>query len=217
MPCCQCEGIEQEFNRKRAQRFLRRYLKRGPAKTTRMLLEGIHQHLDQPFTVLDIGGGVGVIPSELLNNGATRAEFVEASSAFLEIAAQEFARRNLADRVNLHHGDFLDVAESIPPADVVTLERVICCYPNMEELVRTSAAKARKVYALVYPRYVSWLKFLIRLANLYFRLRNSNFRVYLHDPARVNRILEENGWRTQYHRETFIWLVTVYTHRKPVS
>jgi hypothetical protein len=50
------------------------------------------------------------------------------------------------------HGDFIDLAEQVPEADAVTLDRVVCCYPDATTLVGASARKARRVYGLVYPR-----------------------------------------------------------------
>jgi hypothetical protein len=33
------------------------------------------------------------------------------------------------------HGDFVDVGPQIPSAAIVTLDRVICCYPSFEPLL----------------------------------------------------------------------------------
>ena len=35
--------------------------------------------------------------------------------------------------------------------DILTLDRVICCYPDMQKLVGLSAKRARKLYGLIYP------------------------------------------------------------------
>ncbi len=37
-------------------------------------------------------------------------------------------------------------------ADIVTLDRVGCCYLAVDELVTASAAHARRLYGLVLPR-----------------------------------------------------------------
>ena len=41
MNCCQCQGIELEFNRQTALKDLKRYQKKGPDKTTRILLDAL--------------------------------------------------------------------------------------------------------------------------------------------------------------------------------
>ncbi len=46
-----------------------------------------------------------------------------------------------------HLGDFVEVAGSIQPADIVTLDRVICCYPDVERLVGLSSQRATRLAA----------------------------------------------------------------------
>jgi hypothetical protein len=43
------------------------------------------------------------------------------------------------------------IAGTLPDADVVTLDRVVCCYPDPEALLG-AAAKTRQVLAFTYPR-----------------------------------------------------------------
>ena len=61
MGCCQCQGIENMFDKKAAKRQLKRYLKKGPSKTTSMLLNAIHKEGVHGLNFLDIGGGIGAI------------------------------------------------------------------------------------------------------------------------------------------------------------
>ena len=56
MGCCQCQGIENMFDKKSAKRALKRYLKKGPSKTTTMLLKAIHKTGVKDLDFLDIGG-----------------------------------------------------------------------------------------------------------------------------------------------------------------
>ena len=66
MGCCQCQGIESMFDKKAAKRELKRYLKKGPSKTTIMLLDAVNKVGVQGLTFLDIGGGIGAIQHALL-------------------------------------------------------------------------------------------------------------------------------------------------------
>ena len=59
--CCQCEGMERQFGRKTVLRELRRLRKRGPAPTTRMLIDALRREGVADASILDIGGGVGAI------------------------------------------------------------------------------------------------------------------------------------------------------------
>ena len=56
MGCCQCQGIENMFDKKTAKRELKRYLKKGPSKTTAMLLDAIHKEGVQGRTFWILAG-----------------------------------------------------------------------------------------------------------------------------------------------------------------
>lgn len=211
MNCCQCQGIEELFSQQYVTKELSRYRTKGPDKTTRILTEAITEMGVDGFTLLDIGGGVGAIQHELLASGVDQVTNVEASTAYLNAAKAEIQRRGLADRVSFYHGNFVDLAADIPPADIVTLDRVICCYPDMERLVGLSAARARKLYGLVYPRDTWWVKIALVLQNFFFRLRRSPFRAFVHPAESVEAILGKNGLKRRFYHRTFVWQVAVYT------
>ncbi|MEK6221278.1 MAG: SAM-dependent methyltransferase, partial [Chloroflexota bacterium] len=66
MSCCgQCQGIEDVYNDKTAKRDLKRYHKKGPNKTTEIVLKVLAKLGVQDLSLIDIGGGVGVIQQEL--------------------------------------------------------------------------------------------------------------------------------------------------------
>ena len=210
MASCQCQGIEDEFGEREARAQLRRYRRRGASGTTRELIEVLVRMGVEGCTVLDIGGGVGAVQHGLLAAGATRARSVDASRAYDEIARQEAARRGLSDRIESSHGDFVELAASIPPADVVTLDRVICCYPDMQGLVAASAARTRRLYGVVYPRDRWWLRPLFTLGNLVLRLRRSSFRIFLHPTREVHALLAAHGLRPAFRRNHGLWQVAVF-------
>lgn len=211
MTCCShCQDAEDVFSARTARRDLRRYRRKGPSGTTRMLLEAIRARFSRDWTVLDVGGGVGAIQHELVAAGAARAIQVDASGAYLEVAREEAARRGHADRVEQVHGDFVEVAGAVPEADVVTLDRVICCYPAMERLVEASAAKARHVYGLVYPRDRWPVRAFLALENFGRRLRRNAFRTYVHPPAAVHNLLLRLGFVPATSEQTLVWHVATW-------
>ncbi len=216
MPCCQCEGIEKEFDAKVARRELRQYHRKGPRKTTRIVVDAVRKDVPGK-TLLDVGGGVGVIQFELLEAGARRSVGVDASSAYLEVTREEAERRGVADRMAYHWGDFVDVAVDLDRADIVTLDRVICCYPDHEALIAASAARARMTYALVYPRDEWWMRAVPAAINLYFRIRRSPMRFYLHPTQRVDAAVRRQGFSPQICRKTPLWQVAVYRRETPGS
>jgi magnesium-protoporphyrin O-methyltransferase len=211
MPCSQCRGIERFFDDKEAAKELRNYRNKGPSRTTQMLLDAIGEHGVEGKTLLDIGGGVGAIQHELLRAGADSVTSVEASSAYLQTSKQEAERQGHADRVSYQAGNFVDVAADVDPADVVTLDRVICCYHDVEALLGQAAEKAGTLLGLVHPRD-SWpIRPAFRSLNLFFRLRKCPFRVYVHPNPVVQEILSRNGFRRISYRTTFVWQVSLYS------
>ena len=132
------------YDEKVAAADLKWYRKHGPRPWAQTLIEAIKAQGVEGVTLLDIGGGIGVIQHELLDAGAARATCVEASSAYLSAARSESDRRGLSDRVAYHHGDFVSLAASIHPADVVTLDRVLNVYQEWQLLGSLSAERARR-------------------------------------------------------------------------
>ena len=210
MSRCQCEEIEGVFDKDLAEDDLARIRRRGPARTTRWLLEAIQARGVGGRTLLDIGGGVGAIQHQLLSRGLKTAIHVDASSGYLKVARKEARRLGLEDRVSFHHGNFVDLAPEIPPADIVTLDRVICCFDDMPELVASSASKARSLYGLVYPRNAWWANLAVGLLNLWRRFRKDDFRIFNHSARRVESILGEHGLSRTFHRVTLFWQVALF-------
>lgn len=217
MSCCQCEVIEGFHNQKAAQQDLSRYLKKGPGKPTQTLIEAIQKEGVEGLSLLDIGGGVGAIQLALLQAGADHATNVEASKAFLQASQGEAQRQNLAERVTYHYGNFVDLAGAIPPADIVTLDKVICCYPDMDTLVELSAERARKIVGLVYP-YDTWYNKIIGvIENFIFKVVRNPFRIHIFSRAAVETILKKKGFQPRFFHHGFLWQEVVYTRQANLS
>jgi SAM-dependent methyltransferase len=210
MSCCQCQGIQTLFGEKVARKDLKRYRKKGPLKTTRILLDALEAEGVDGATLLDIGGGVGAVSNGLLDAGAERATVVDASPAYLEVAKAESQRQGHADRITYHFGDFVEVAPQIDPADIVTLDRVICCYDDMEALVAASAERAQRLYGVVYPRDTWWDRLGVSILNFTCRVRRNPFRVFVHSPEAVERVIRSKGLTRRFRRTTPLWQIIVY-------
>lgn len=162
------------------------------------------------MTLLDIGGGLGGIQHTLLMNGVESATYVDASSAYVRAAQEEAKRRRLEDRIAFLRGDFVELADNVPDADFVTLDRVICCYDNMQDLVRLSAKKARNMYGLVFPRDLWIFRAMIPVANFFIRLTGSPFRIFIHRTEQVEKILNDQGLLKQFQKNAGFWQIMVY-------
>jgi 2-polyprenyl-3-methyl-5-hydroxy-6-metoxy-1,4-benzoquinol methylase len=208
--CCQCQGIERLFGKQEASHTLRAYLRRGPARTTRLLLDALRAEGVAGATLLDIGGGVGAIPLGLLPMGLRSAIDVDASGAYIEIAHKEAERRGFDGQMTYHHGNFVELAQKIEPADIVTLDRVICCYHDMPALVGTSAAKARRLYSLVYPRDNWWIRSVSAIENALRWMRRHPYRSFVHRTAQVDAAVRCAGLEQRSMRRDAFWQVVVY-------
>ena len=210
MANCQCEGIEACFNPKLATQELDHYRKKGAAKSTRRLVAALEAQGVDGMTLLDIGGGVGAIPHALLRDGVNSATAVDASSAYLDVARDEAQRRGLSDRIHFEHGNFVELAPNIPPADIVTLDRVLCCFDDMSALVGASAARATHMYGLVYPRALWWLRALVRVWSGFARLTGKKMRFFVHAPVAVDAIVRGQGFERRFYNTVGLWQVIVY-------
>jgi magnesium-protoporphyrin O-methyltransferase len=212
MSCCrQCEGLENLFDDGTAKSDLEAYRREGPAKATRLLLDHLRGAGVNGLTLLDIGGGVGAIQHELVASGVSATVDVDASRAYLAAAQSEAAQRGYAEQAQYHHGNFLDLAPQIEPADIVTLDRVICCFPDMPGMVRRSAERAKRFYGLVYPRDTWYMRTADKVGNAFLWLARNKFRFYVHPAAAVDRLVQAEGLRLRFHRNAdFFWQVLVY-------
>lgn len=207
---CGCDAFASIFDRRTAARDRERYEREGPDRTTRLLLELLAPYRSAGDSLLDIGGGIGIVDVELLRTGAGHAVLVDASTAYLEVARQQARRAGLLDRIEFVEGDFVRRAEAIERADIVTLDRVVCCYHDMDALVGLSSQRARTAYGLVLPRDRWITRLAIAAANLSYRLRRRAYRAYVHPTSRVDEIAAGNGLVPRAERQTWVWRVVVY-------
>lgn len=211
MSCCaQCRGIEDMFGQRMAQRQLRQYRRKGPGAVTRRLIDAVAADGVEGRTFLDVGGGVGAIQHELMDRGADGGTSADASPAYLAAARAEAEARGYADRVTYLDGDFVERAAEIEPADMVTLDRVVCCYPDMPAMLGAAAPLARRALGLVLPRRIWFIRAGVTLVNLIQRLRRHPFRVFVHDPDEVAAVLKRHGLSRRYLRDGLLWRVVVF-------
>ena len=218
MDCCAPGGdprYDRQFDARHAADKLRAYRRNGPAAMTRQLIDALAADGVTGLTVLDIGGGVGAVHHELLSIGAESAVDVDASRAYLGAAMEEAQRRGHGDRVRYLGGDFVRLADEIEPADLVALDRVICCYHDVRALVDRSSALARRRYGLVYPRDTWLARIGIAIENFGHRLSGSSFRAYVHRTAEVEAILAARGFVARVRRSNLVWQMAVYERPGP--
>ena len=212
MPGCDCPpDYDAIFSEREARRELRAYRRRGAASgATADLIRALSREGVSGVTVLDIGAGIGAVHLELLDRGAATATDVDHSRAYLAAAHEEAQRRGVGERVSHRYGDLVELAEALQPADVVTLDRVICCYPDMQALVGRSVGLARRLYGLVYPVDRWWVRVPVRIGNVLVRLFRVRFEFFVHRERAVDALVRSAGFELRHARRGLLWQTVVY-------
>lgn len=185
----------------------------GPRVTTQELVDTIKAQGVAGAKLLDIGAGVGAVHLLLLEAGAASAVDVDASREYLAAARAEAERRGLADRVDYRYGDAVELAADVPPVDVVTLDSVICCYPNAPALLEAAVRTRPRLVGLTYPRDVWWMLAYMRLYNAAHALRRSPSRYFAYRRALVDRVLAGLGYEEIHDGGIAPWRVALYRQR----
>jgi SAM-dependent methyltransferase len=183
----------------------------GLERTQRQIIEGIRHAGILGAELLEIGCGPGYLQRTLLRLGASRATGVDLSGAMLAIARTDAAAEGLTDRTDYRQGDFTQMADQVPVADVVVLDKVICCYPDWEAMVAASLERARRVYALTIPRDRSLTRAGLGVMRWGLHRMGCCYQPFIHDPARIEERVLASGFRKIEEARTAGWLTRIYT------
>lgn len=212
MVCSRCDfrdAADRQFNAEKAAKELQAYRTGRLGPTTRLLRDGVVDLGLNQGSVLDIGGGVGSLAFELLDCGMTEAVVADASAAYVAAALEEANRRGRIESATVVHGDWLELAAQLPAADLVTLDRVVCCYPAYEPMLQEAARHAQRGLALSYPRDRWFVHAGIWLENAR-RARESGFRTFVHPPLKIQQVVEGAGFSLARRRTTAMWRIDLF-------
>ncbi len=207
-----CDGCcyDEAFDDRHARQRLAEYRRRGARGSTRRLIDALAAGDAKGATVLDIGGGIGAVHLGLLARGAARAIDVDASGPLLAAARDEAIRLGVADRVEHRRGDFVALAAEVDEADLVALDKVVCCYHDDEALLGAAAARTRRRLGMVVPRDAWWMRGGSALINGTRRLRRDRYRFYVHPAAAIAATLRAAGLERVHADQGWFWQVEVY-------
>ena len=178
-----------------------------------MLLAALRCWPLEDLQLLDVGSGIGVVAAELAAAGLASATLVDASPAYLELARRNVGSRYGSRPTQFILGDFAAIARTLPEADVVTLDRVVCCYPDASGLLGAAATRSRRLLALTHPRDLWYLRAGFAVMNFFFWIGRSPFRIFVHAPQQMASLLEAAGFVCAAHRGSFLWSFSLY--RRP--
>jgi magnesium-protoporphyrin O-methyltransferase len=197
MPCSCCAGESLDiFGERSARRELRRYLRRGlGGDDAKQIAAWAEDAGLDGATVVEIGGGIGQVQAELLRRGAAQGTVVEVVPAYAGAAAELAREIGAAGRSAFVLADLLETPDTVEPADIVVLRRVVCCSPDGPALLGAAAGKARRTMLASYPRDRVLTRAFVRIQNVLFAVARKRFRVYVHPPDRLERAVTEHGLR----------------------
>jgi len=206
--CCSPKGYRWVFSERAARAEARRYRRKGLDATSRRIVTLLKSQGVEGRTVLEVGGGIGAIQIELLKAGAASATSVELTPTYEEVAGELLEESGLAGRVERKVMDFAAAAGEVGSADIVILNRVICCYHDMPLLAGAAADHARQVLVISYPKRTWWTVIGLGLANLLLRATRREFHIFLHPPPKIIAASQERGLQPLLNQKGVLWIVS---------
>jgi 2-polyprenyl-3-methyl-5-hydroxy-6-metoxy-1,4-benzoquinol methylase len=208
--CCTPKGYRQIFSEKNAAGEAKRYRSKGLDGTSKRIFDFIKDRGVEGKSLLEVGGGIGAVEIELLKAGVTRAVNVELTPTYETTAGQLLVESGLGDRVDRLIMDFAEAGVEVQPADVVVMNRVICCYPDMPKLAGAAADRAKGMLVMSFPNRRWWTRLGLILANFGFLVIRLQFRVFLHQPALILAAVEQRGFQTRFNQPGRLWQVVAF-------
>ncbi len=203
------------FFTRRSARYLRRFRKRGLAREQKLLLRGIGEIPPGGWSVLEIGCGIGALVLHLLRAGATTATLIDAAAGMIRNAGLLLSDSGYAGRADLITGDFLEVGAGVAPADIVVLDKVVCCYGDIDRLLDLSLSKTRQLCALTWPRDLFSLRAAAAMLQLLARLLGWKFHPFWHDWKSMRGSILAAGFSPVYEGNAGVWSVGVFRRTHP--
>lgn len=181
------------FKPRSARRSLERYRKKGLDELEQQMVASAVDSGVAGARVVEIGGGIGCIQAELLEAGAEQGEVVELVSAYEPFASELAREKGLEGRTAFRVVDILERPDAVAPADIVVLNRVVCCSPDGIALTAAAGRLARRTLVLSFPRDVLWIRLAVRMLNAGLWLTRNPFRAFVHRPAALLAAAEAEG------------------------
>jgi magnesium-protoporphyrin O-methyltransferase len=203
--CCTPKGYRWVFSERSAKMEAKRYRRRGLDATSRRIVDFLKKQGVQGRTVLEIGGGIGAIQIELLKAGAARATSVELTATYEEVANQLLSEAGLSGRVERKVMDFAQAADQVDGADVVIMNRVLCCYYDMPRLAGAAADHAQRTLVMTFPRRSVWIRAGLGIGNGLLWLTRRHFHIFVHRPAEIMAASERHGLRSVLNQSGLMW------------
>ena len=210
MTCEHCCGADKLFDLKGAQKELKKYSKTGPTRVTKKLIQAISSYDKKGKTLLDIGGGIGAIAWHFHENGASGTTDVDASSGYLQVAEEYAQTKGWESSSQFKQGDITDVAHELLEFDFVTMDKVVCCYPDYQSILESALSKSNKVVALTFPFGGPIANILRWIGSIYLSFKKNPFRPYVHSHHKIQAFILGKGFTLVHQSVAFPWRVWIF-------
>ncbi len=205
-----CCGADLFFDEKTARKQYRQYLKKGPGKVTTRMIRHLGPISLSEKSLLDIGGGIGALQWWFLEKGGKETTAVDASSGYLTQAETHAGQHGWGERARFVFGDFAEIHMQLEPADILTLDKVVCCYPDYQMILESACQKSTQYISLSYPMDGILSKIVALVGLISARWKGISFRPYIHPVSKIRQVFEQHGWNRINHSFAFPWHVETY-------
>ena len=168
-------------------------------------------------TVLELGCGRGGLLLGLVQAGAVSATGLDLSATSIDAGRTRFEQAQLSDRAHLSVGDAAYVP--LEPHDWVILDRVMCCYPDIERLLANTLPAARQIYAFTVPSSRGWRGVIAQLdewlEHAWNSMRGRPCPGYVHDLDLIEERLTAAGFRLRHRDQQRLWYLAIYERSAP--
>ncbi len=182
----------------------------GLEPVQKYLLEGIKRHSIDGCSILDVGCGVGSIHLTLLKEGASRSVGIDMSEGMLHEARRFADKFGLNERAHYIAADFTQISSSIEASDITVLDKVVCCYGDVANLVRASTERTKQTYAVSHPKENLVMKTLFKGHALLTKVLGWSFHPFWHNWEDMKSLILSQGFRLVYENSTISWQVLVF-------
>ena len=188
------------------------------AKITAALVAALEEAGLRGRTVLDVGCGSGDLALATGARGADSATGFDLGPGAIREARSLATERGLSERTHFVVGDGAEIA--LPRADVVSLNRVLCCYPHIDALLANTLDAAGSVYGFTAPHDRGAIglanRVSVSVGNLWYRLRAKKFRgfqAFVHELRAVDQRIRAAGFEPVRSERRGLWDLAVYARR----
>ena len=203
-----CCGADLLFDVKTANKQYKKYLKKGPSKVTQSVISQLKQ-LQPKGILIDVGGGIGAIQWWFHENKSNETYHIDASSGYLSLAKNHAGKIEVLEKSHFIMGDFTDYKD-LPKADVITLDKVICCYPDFKGILNHAFKYSKNIISITYPMDGVLAQVFREFGVLFMKLSKNPFKPYVHKVSEVRDLFNSNGFELKEKNLSFPWHIETY-------